>query len=831
MRTSSGISHSPRFNPFNDDKGLFSDIDDDSRVPSSGSELTSTTSEGSADVSLAELGLTEDYFAQPDGGLGMSSSEELEAAIENCKKMILELPEDSVRRKKFVSKLVQLRMKFLELKEGPTEFEPRVKQVLGHKLRKRKSNSIKYYCDCCNGLIWGVLQAWYRCKECGFNCHNKCVNMIRRKCVAIDMNNLPYNLDISPEIGLSSQQFNCAECKNPISVTGMGKEEARICDYNGQYYCPQCHWNDTSVIPGRVVHNWDFTPQKVSRQSYQILSKLYKRPLLNLQEINPLLFNYVEELADIRKLREDILLMKVYFVTCSNALDLKLLLKLSDRQHFVDCSDKYSMEDLVEAQSGTLTEYLTNLHAEYAKHIKLDCLVCQAKGFICEICNSGETLFPFDFGVSTCTKCHAVFHRDCFTCIDTLCPRCERFQKKKKLRKNKENALFESDESYESEGSYLRSGELSSSTELPTTSKPVARYSPAFTTTTSDKASIENTDNTRDRNDSKSSAIQIDPYLTEKRSRESSFHSLLTDSSYTDYAVLGFAGAGRSKNPASENNQNIEHTEIEKTEKSLDSTVKLVTKNGKINHPRQPRYRFHQNEANTFNYETNPVTRRPQRDDNLFNDLVKSKTNRPKPDPNRETKIGRNRTSQEPAAAQHSAREKTNDQRINQKYNLRSGRHYDPTLDPFHNHENPSTRFMSDVAKSKFHSDLSPSDQPELDPFNQNRNKGSKFIDRVTPSTSYRPELDPFHQNEDKKTKFMKNVTPRNFSVQNTTRGFHDQRNQNHVARFRSDHKQWPIHDSAGNPFDTNDSASPFNKSGNPFDDADHYDDAKNPFS
>lgn len=41
--------------------------------------------------------------------------------------------------------------------------------------------------------------------------------------------------------------------------------EPRICDYSGLYYCPTCHWNNTAIIPARVIHNWDFVPKKVGR--------------------------------------------------------------------------------------------------------------------------------------------------------------------------------------------------------------------------------------------------------------------------------------------------------------------------------------------------------------------------------------------------------------------------------------------------------------------------------------------------------------------------------------------------------------------------------------
>ena len=51
------------------------------------------------------------------------------------------------------------------------------------------------------------------------------------------------------------------------------------------------------------------------------------------------------------------------------------LLQLSERQHFIDNSYMYSMEDLVQTQSGVLTTELVKIHGLYAKHIKLDCMV------------------------------------------------------------------------------------------------------------------------------------------------------------------------------------------------------------------------------------------------------------------------------------------------------------------------------------------------------------------------------------------------------------------------------------------------------------------------
>ena len=55
-----------------------------------------------------------------------------------------------------------------------------------------------------------------------------------------------------------------------IYLSGGVPSEARQCDYTGQYYCSTCHWNDTAIIPARVIHNWEFEPRKVYSMVTQI---------------------------------------------------------------------------------------------------------------------------------------------------------------------------------------------------------------------------------------------------------------------------------------------------------------------------------------------------------------------------------------------------------------------------------------------------------------------------------------------------------------------------------------------------------------------------------
>nr|XP_054390360.1 differentially expressed in FDCP 8 homolog isoform X4 [Pongo abelii] len=238
---------------------------------------------------VMDLGLSEDHFSRPVGLFLASDVQQLQQAIEECKQVILELPEQSEKQKDAVVRLIHLRLKLQELKD-PNEDEPNIQVLLEHRFYKEKSKSVKQTCDKCNTIIWGLIQTWYTCTGCYYRCHSKCLNLISKPCVSSKVSHqAEYELNICPETGLDSQDYRCAECRAPISLRGV-PSEARQCDYTGQYYCSHCHWNDLAVIPARVVHNWDFEPRK--------------------------------------KLRQDILLMKPYFITCREAMEARLLLQV-----------------------------------------------------------------------------------------------------------------------------------------------------------------------------------------------------------------------------------------------------------------------------------------------------------------------------------------------------------------------------------------------------------------------------------------------------------------------------------------------------------------------
>ena len=236
-------------------------------------------------------------------------------------------------------------------------------------------------------------------------------------------------LNICPELSLVEQHFQCAECSSEL--TGCG--ESRLCDYTGLYYCSLCHWGSALLpSPARIIHNWDFSPRPMSQAAIQYLQLVMRRPLINLVLTNPSLTAVVQEVATIVRQRYQLLSMKKYLLVCRIAGEEKRLLTLlQDRQHFVDSPHMFSLQDMIDINSGVLSQYLQTKLDTFKLHI-VSCMLCLAKSFVCEICTGQdkECLFPFDEGVEVCGQCEAVFHRDCFRSL-VSCPRCERKKEKR----------------------------------------------------------------------------------------------------------------------------------------------------------------------------------------------------------------------------------------------------------------------------------------------------------------------------------------------------------------------------------------------------------------
>lgn len=45
---------------------------------------------------------------------------------------------------------------------------------------------------------------------------------------------------------------------------GFSFVKPKLCAFSGLYYCDSCHRDDETVIPSRLIHNWDLTKRGVS---------------------------------------------------------------------------------------------------------------------------------------------------------------------------------------------------------------------------------------------------------------------------------------------------------------------------------------------------------------------------------------------------------------------------------------------------------------------------------------------------------------------------------------------------------------------------------------
>ncbi|NXG46247.1 RUBIC protein, partial [Psilopogon haemacephalus] len=240
-----------------------------------------------------------------------------------------------------------------------------------------------------------------------------------------------FNVHPAPtrKVAVAKQNYRCAGCG--IRTDPDYIKRLRYCEYLGKYFCQCCHENAQMVIPSRILRKWDFSKYCVSNFSKDLLSKIWSDPLFNVQDINPALYRKVKSLNQVWLLRIQLFHMKNMFKTCRLAKD---LLDAFDAVpgHLTEDLHLYSLSDLSATKKGDLVPRLTELLKAGILHVE-KCMLCQAKGFICEFCqNESDIIFPFELNkCRTCEECKACYHKSCFK--SSHCPRCERLQARREL--------------------------------------------------------------------------------------------------------------------------------------------------------------------------------------------------------------------------------------------------------------------------------------------------------------------------------------------------------------------------------------------------------------
>ncbi|XP_061580318.1 pleckstrin homology domain-containing family M member 3 isoform X2 [Cololabis saira] len=227
---------------------------------------------------------------------------------------------------------------------------------------------------------------------------------------------------LAVEKGLTAQSFKCAGCQRPI---GLSRGKAKVCYYSGWYYCQSCHQDNSFLIPARLLHNWDTSKHKVSKQAKEFLEFVYEEPLLDIQQLNPCLYQHCEGLSSVLRLRQQLQSLRAYLFSCRAAVAEDLRRRIFPREYLLQHIHLYSLADLQQVIDGKLAPFLSKVIKFASSHV-FSCSLCREKGFICELCQNGQVLYPFQENTTRrCDICGAVFHAECRQKAQP-CPRCVR---------------------------------------------------------------------------------------------------------------------------------------------------------------------------------------------------------------------------------------------------------------------------------------------------------------------------------------------------------------------------------------------------------------------
>ncbi|XP_059425844.1 run domain Beclin-1-interacting and cysteine-rich domain-containing protein isoform X3 [Carassius carassius] len=248
-----------------------------------------------------------------------------------------------------------------------------------------------------------------------------------------------FNIHPPPKrkVVVAKQNYRCAGCGIRIDLDYI--KRLRYCEYLGRYFCQCCHENAQAVVPGKILRKWDFSKSYVSNFSRDLLAKIAGDPLFNLNDINSGLYKKVKALETVRALREQLNHMKNLLKTCR--LSQEVLDQFDTLPgHLTEDFHLFSLNDLTAVRSGGLGPKLRDLLRLGSSHVT-DCVLCQAKGFICEFCgNDKDIIFPYELSKCLrCEDCHACYHKTCFK-GGKQCPRCLRLAERRErmARKNME---------------------------------------------------------------------------------------------------------------------------------------------------------------------------------------------------------------------------------------------------------------------------------------------------------------------------------------------------------------------------------------------------------
>lgn len=98
------------------------------------------------------------------------------------------------------------------------------------------------------------------------------------------------------------------------------------------------------MIPGRVLHNWDFRRFRVSNFSAQLLDNIHEQPVFDCNVVNPAAVRKIRALGTATSLRRQLSSLRKYLRTCRGGTG--LLQTMEQHPHLASEITLYSMHDV-----------------------------------------------------------------------------------------------------------------------------------------------------------------------------------------------------------------------------------------------------------------------------------------------------------------------------------------------------------------------------------------------------------------------------------------------------------------------------------------------------
>jgi hypothetical protein len=164
---------------------------------------------------------------------------------------------------------------------------------------------------------------------------------------------------------LRAQRSKCLGCGQPLQsgLFGLDKNFTQCRYLNGLFCHRWCHAEEQRVIPHRLLLYWDCKTYKVSRQAAAFLDHFSKKPVLQIDVINPLLYQGVPTLRFIRNVKNRIsnMLEVLMEVDASHAYDVIVDTLGVDKIHVCTIDELLSVNDLIDIENGAMAARLQRL--------------------------------------------------------------------------------------------------------------------------------------------------------------------------------------------------------------------------------------------------------------------------------------------------------------------------------------------------------------------------------------------------------------------------------------------------------------------------------------